>query len=200
MHVYLLEGKRLCEKHKREENSHSFSTCGSLKIKKECLFLNRHTKYKVWGLPKWWTLCTWWAKGPRDPSHQMTKGTLMYQMTKRDPFVPDNSFLHINTIWRWPLVIFYYFSYFIFSDHSFPSLTSSLHLSKKVSKCIPVTASNAPKHLTNDKTNAIPRYPVMENNTDKPYTWNGFWNIKITHQYTKSVRLMREDMREKGKC
>ena len=53
MHVYLLEGKRLCEKHKREENSHSFSTCGSLKIKKECLFLNRHTKYKVWGLPKW---------------------------------------------------------------------------------------------------------------------------------------------------
>ena len=49
MHVYLLEGKRLCEKHKREENSHSFSTCGSLKIKKECLFLNRHTKSKVWG-------------------------------------------------------------------------------------------------------------------------------------------------------
>ena len=31
MHVYLLEGKRLCEKHKREENSHSFSTFGSLK-------------------------------------------------------------------------------------------------------------------------------------------------------------------------
>ena len=104
--------------------------------------------------------------------------------TKGDPFVPDINqrvdSLHIIIICRWPLVIFYYFSYFIFSDHSFPSLTSSLHLSKKVSKCIPVTASNALKHLTNDKTNAIPRYPVMENNTDKPYTWNGFWNIKIT--------------------
>ena len=136
-------------------------------------------------------LYTRWLKG----------GPLMYQMTKEDHFVPDNQrvdSLHLNTICRWPLVIFYYFSYFIFSDHSFPSLTSSLHLSKKVSKCIPVTASNALKHLTNDKTNAIPRYPVMENNTDKPYTWNGFWNIKITHQYTNSVRLMREDMREKG--
>ena len=64
-------------------------------------------------------LYTRWLKG----------GPLMYQMTKGDPFVPDNSFLHINTIWRWPLVIFYYFSYFIFSDHSFPSLTSSPHLS-----------------------------------------------------------------------
>ena len=117
-------------------------------------------------------LYTRWLKG----------GPLMYQMTKGDPFVPDNqrvdSLHNINTICRWH---FYYFSYFIFSDHSFPSLTSSPHLSKKVTKCIPVTASNAPKHLTNDKTNAIPRYPIMENNTDKPYTWNGFWNIKITH-------------------
>ena len=67
----------------------------------------------------------------------------------------------------WPLISF---SHFI-----------SSFVIKKVSKCIPVTASNAPKHLTNDKTNAIPRYPIMENNTDKPYTWNGFWNIKITH-------------------
>ena len=53
--------------------------------------------------------------------------------TKGDPFVPDINqrvdSLHIIIICRWPLVIFYYFSYFIFSDHSFPSLTSSPHLS-----------------------------------------------------------------------
>ena len=56
-------------------------------------------------------LYTRWLKG----------GPLMYQMTKGDPFVPDNqrvdSLHNINTICRWH---FYYFSYFTFSDHSFP--------------------------------------------------------------------------------
>jgi hypothetical protein len=33
---------------------------------------------------------------------------------------------------------------------------------------LPVTASNAPKHLTKDKTKAIPRYPVRENITASP--------------------------------
>ena len=31
----------------------AFRHVGHLKLKKECLFLNRHTKSKVWGLPKW---------------------------------------------------------------------------------------------------------------------------------------------------
>jgi hypothetical protein len=38
-----------------------------------------------------------------------------------------------------------------------------------------VTASRAPKHLTKDKTNAIPRYPVRENITARPYVLDGCW-------------------------
>ena len=39
--------------------------------------------------------------------------------------------------------------------------------------CLPVTASRAPKHLTKDKTNAIPRYPVREKIIAKPYVRPG---------------------------
>ena len=108
-----------------------------------------------------------------DPLHEMTKGCLMYLMPKGDLLYQitkgwwtplHKHHLQMTTCYFLSLLLFHFFWPLISFSHFISSFVKESIKMHTVS----MTASNALKHLINDKTNAIPRYPVMENNTDKP--------------------------------